>query len=194
MSPVFPIYRNGAFMSKRINLNKPSDQLLMDLINYSQGTDLPMSVISFGTPQTLTAQDQAEYGRNTLLRIDPAPDSGYDEFVELKYNRIDLARLFRNQAVVGVDSEFHNSTEALALINAKYGLAISPSEIVAINAADFQVAIEITNSKVYVPGTRIVVGINVDESLLLDFEAAVDALWLFTNVTFPPIATTPLQA
>lgn len=181
-------------MSKRINLNKPSDQLLMDLINYSQGTDLPMSVISFGTPVSLSIQDQAEYGRNTLLRIEPSPGSGYDNFVELKYNRIDLARLFRNQAVIGVDAEFHNSVEALALINAKYGLAIDPNEIVSINAVDFQVAIEITNSKVYVPGSRIVVGIDNGESLLLDFEAAVDALWLFTNVTFPPIATTPLQA
>ena len=180
-------------MSMRINYSKPSRELLVDLLNYAHGYDLPYAMFTFGTPRTLSAPDQAEFGRNTELKLSAAPGSGYEGDVVLHYNRIDLGRLFRNAVLVGVDENFNNSIEALALINAKYGLNIAPSEIVSINAIDYQVAIEITQSEVYLPGTRIVVAINIDEQIILDFEDAVDRLWHFTNFEFPPVANTPLD-
>lgn len=181
-------------MSSRINFNKPSDQLLLDLLNYTHGTMLPVGAFTWGQPKALTAPEQLEHLRNTSVEITAHPGSGYEGSTTIYYNRIDLGRLFRNAFKVGVDSNFNNSLEALALINEKYGLAIAPSEIVSINAMDFEVAIEITNSLAYVPGSRIIVAINVDEGLVIDFEEAVDRLWNFTNFTFPPIANQPLDA
>lgn len=175
-------------MSMRINYSKPSRELLMDLLNYAHGYDLPYAMLTFGTPRTLSAPDQAEFGRNTELILTAAPNSGYDNEVVLHYNRIDLGRLFSNATLVGVDAPFNNSVEALALVNAKYGLNISTSEIVNINAVDQRVAIEITQSEVYVPGSRIVVANNVDEQIVLDFEDTTNRLWQFTNFEFPPIA------
>jgi hypothetical protein len=180
-------------MSMRINFSKPSRELLIDLLNYAHGYDLPYAMFTFGVPRTLSAPEQAEYGRNTELRLEAAPNSGYDNHVDVRYNRIDLNRLFKNAVLVGVDENFNNSMEALALVNAKYGLSIAPSEIVSINAVDFQVAIEISQSEVYLPGTRIVVAINIDEQIILDFEDATDRLWHFTNFQFPPVANIPLD-
>lgn len=180
-------------MSKRINLGKPSRELLIDLLNFSNGTDFPGSLLEFGTPRTLIAPEQAEHGRNTVMRVVPAEGSGYDNEVDLYYDRIDLARLFKSALVVGVDTQFSNSLEALTLVNLKYGLAISPAEIVNINAVNDQVAIEISQSDVYLPGTRIIVGLDTNESAVVDFEEYIDSLWDFTNFSFPTIANTPLD-
>lgn len=181
-------------MSMRINYSKPSRELLVDLLNYAHGYDLPYAMFTFGTPRTMSVPEQAEFGRNTELKLIAAPGSGYDNEVTLRYNRIDLGRLFRNAVLVGVDENFTNSIEALALVNAKYGLSIAANEIVSINAIDYEVAIEITQSEVYLPGTRIVVAINVDEQVILDFEDATNRLWQFTNFDFPPVANVPLDA
>lgn len=179
-------------MSNRINFNAPSNQLLVTLLNRAHGSDLPVSMFSWGTPRSLTTPEQAEHGRNTEIVLTAIPESGYEGTKTIYYNRIDLGRLFRDANRVAVDAEFANSTDALAQVNTKYGLAIDPSEIVAINAMNFEVAIEITNSLVYLPGSRIVVAVGIEEGQLVDFEEAIDALWNFTNFGFPPIATTPL--
>ena len=179
-------------MSKRINYGKPSRDLLIDLLNHQQGTIIPIGVVDFSVPELLSAPDQAEHGANTRLRLVAKPNSGYQNHVDVYYNRTDLARLFKNVPLVGVDSAFATQAEALTLLNQKYGLAISVGELEPTVPVDGTVVLRVSQSDIYLPGTQITVTNNTMLQTVTNCEGAVDELMHFTNVTFPPIANAPL--
>lgn len=179
-------------MTKRINFSKSSRELLIDMLNHKQGQLIPISIVDFGIPVALTAPEQAEHGTNTVIRLSAKPLSGYTGDVDVYYNRVDLHKLFREVGVVGVDAAFSTLEEALALINQKYGLAISINELVPTTVTNSTVILRIAQSEVFQPNTQIVVSNDIKEQTAVDLESQIAAIEHVTYVVAPTVINAPL--
>jgi len=112
-------------------LNRPSFDLVVDLINVANTLALNDAKVTFGVPSAL---EDDESGLNTGLNVKAISGAGYRGAVDVKYNRLDLALLFKNIAVnLNVDlSSVPSPTtkDLLGTLNTKYGLGITIDEVV----------------------------------------------------------------
>lgn len=112
-------------------LNRPSFDLVVDLINVANTLALNDAKVTFGVPSAL---EDDESGLNTGLNVKAISGAGYRGAVDVKYNRLDLALLFKNIAVnlnVDLSSVASPTTkDLLGTLNTKYGLGITIDEVV----------------------------------------------------------------
>lgn len=100
-------------------------EILIDLINFSNGTALPPDMLTFGEPTELTVG-----AHNTTVVGTAKPGAYYTGSVTLTYNRVDL------ETIPGVRSttfEIGNATTIADLvekINAAYQLNLQPEDFV----------------------------------------------------------------
>lgn len=107
-------------------LNKPSVDLIIDLINVANSTSLNNTKISFGAPSVLTGDPN---NHNTGVNVLAVPGSGYIGDVDVTYNRLDIGLLFKNIAL-NLDVSAPTSTkDLLPLLNSKYGLGLTIDDI-----------------------------------------------------------------
>jgi hypothetical protein len=66
------------------DFTKSPDQIVLDLINYDNGTALAPGSITYGIPAAFTGT------RNTKLRLTATGASHYSGFVDITYNRVDI--------------------------------------------------------------------------------------------------------
>lgn len=175
-----------------IPLNDTSRRLLLKLINRANGLQLPDNFLEISTPSLLSPPDQAEYGYNTKATLTANPGATHLGTEVVYYDRLDIGQVFQKYPKVPVMNPFNNSFEALTQINELYGLSLEPDEIVGIQAIDYSVRITIRESYLWLPGSYIEVGVNIDEALLVDIEDFSNRIWTFTNFDFPPIITAPM--
>lgn len=175
-----------------IPLNDTSRRLLLKLINRANGLQLQDNFLAIDPPRNLSAPDRAEYGHNTSVLLTANPGATHEGNRTVYYDRLDIGQVFQKYPKVPVMQPFANSFEALAQINDLYGLSIEPDEIVGIQAIDYSVRITIRDSYLWLPGSYIEVGVNIDEALLVDIEDFTNRIWIFTNFDFPPIITLPM--
>lgn len=111
-------------------LNRPSFDLVVDLINVANTLALNDAKVTFGVPSALVDDDS---DLNTALNVKAISGAGYRGAVDVKYNRLDLALLFKNIAVnLNVDLSVitgPTTKDLLATLNTKYGLDIDVTEI-----------------------------------------------------------------
>lgn len=93
---------------------------LLDLINRDNGTTLTAAQV---TVAAAAANVDGGILRDSTVRVNAVPGEGFKGFVDVWYNRIDLAVLFKNiDANVAYVAQPGDTTDALIpLINAKYG-------------------------------------------------------------------------
>lgn len=112
-------------------LNRPSFDLVVDLINVANTLALNDAKVSFQTPVALVDDEST---LNTKVNVKAVSGGGYRGNVDVKYNRLDLALLFKNIAVnLNVDlSSIASPTtkDLLNTLNLKYGLNIVVDEII----------------------------------------------------------------
>lgn len=112
-----------AFVS---DFTKEDKQIIIDLVNAKvPGLALTPELVTFGLPTV-----QAVNGRNTKLTITAVPGSGYKNFKDLEYNRVDLAVIpgARSKEFPAGDAEL--ISELIPEINAAYGLNLSANDFV----------------------------------------------------------------
>lgn len=109
-------------------LNKPSDTLMLNLINGTPG-NIPVrrDQITFGVPATKVTADP---NVNTGLRVSAVVGNGYTGFVDVEYIRLPIADLFSGIDVILDVPSAATSSDLLARLNAKYDLAIGSAEVV----------------------------------------------------------------
>lgn len=111
-----------------IPLNKPSDELVIDLINHDNSSaSLPVTKVLFGDPAKNTAEGAT---KNTTLHIKARKNSGYRDAVDVNYNRLDFAKLFKNvNAFLNVNLP-KSTADLIAALNTQYGLSLEASDLV----------------------------------------------------------------
>lgn len=109
---------------------KPSLDLLYDLIN-KDNPDLPYKVskdtfVVHAGPTVLTPTEAAPFNTSVVMR--GVQGAGYRGLITFRYNRIDLANLFKDTKVV-LTHYTATTYEALrSLFNSLYGMSIDASE------------------------------------------------------------------
>lgn len=115
--------------------NKPSDVLVIDLINETNtdastnvSININSSQVVFGKPSKVEAGEGIDW--NTLLRVTATRSSPYVGSVDLQYNRLDITKLFKNIAVNLDVKGATKTSDLLARLNDRYGLSIDAKEVV----------------------------------------------------------------
>lgn len=98
--------------------------LLLDQVNTANTLDLTTDDVVFGPVAT-------EQSGRTVTRLQAAPGSGYRGGVTLRYNRLDLGRLFGFfQPKLDVEAGgTPDATWLLAKVEEYYGVSLSPTEV-----------------------------------------------------------------
>ena len=109
-------------------LNKPSDTLMLDLINNTPG-NIPVrrDQITFGKP---IAKISSDPNVNTGLRVSAVVGKGYTGYVDVEYFRLDIASLFEDIDVILDVPSAVTSSDLLERLNTKYDLGIVSTEVV----------------------------------------------------------------
>ncbi|QNR51821.1 putative virion structural protein [Xanthomonas phage Xoo-sp14] len=103
-------------------LAKSGSELILDLINSENGTTITEEQLVFGEP-TASTEDG-----NTELNVAAAEDSPWNKFVDVKYDRLDLATLFAGQDVsVSVPKEA-TAADIICHLNFTYDLSFKIDE------------------------------------------------------------------
>lgn len=112
-----------AFVS---DFTKEDKQVIIDLLNGSvAGLALTPELVTFGLPTV-----QAVNGRNTKLTITAVPGSGYKNFKDLEYNRVDLAVIPGARSIEFPAGNATQISEIIPEINARYNINLSANDFV----------------------------------------------------------------
>lgn len=101
-------------------------EILIDLINFSNGTTLPYDLITFGDPVAL-AEDASN---NTSVVATAKPEAFYTGSVTLNYNRVDLENVPGVRSTLFEIGEATTIADLIPQINAAYQLNLQPEDFV----------------------------------------------------------------
>lgn len=107
-----------------IDYNKSTTQLALDMINDRLGTQLRIKDVQ------LTEFALYPSGYNTSVKIIPQPGSGWQESATIRYNRIDIGKLFHGINVTVKPGYQQLLSDYLPIINSDYNLSLMPEDIV----------------------------------------------------------------
>lgn len=110
-----------------MNYNLAPGALLMELINRTNGTAFLPGQLTFGSPTPLTGENEV---RNTAVVATPAVPTLLLGSVTLRYDRLDLAQLALDRDTAFERGEALMVSDLLPQINARYGVALTPADIV----------------------------------------------------------------
>lgn len=108
------------------DFTKLPEAILIDLINFDNGTSLTPSLLSFGSPHALANDTHL---RNTSLQVTANPISNYTGSVVVYYNRIDLSVV---PGVRSVDFLLPDTvsmvSDIIALINSRFSIRLTSAD------------------------------------------------------------------
>lgn len=168
-------------MSKVIYLNKPSKEIVLDLINLHSTVPIALADLTFEKPVVIVPATVPLINRNTRIKLTGTNTLKFTETKTVYYNRLNIATLF-GTTQVGIPEIPEDFTEALSLLNYHYGLAIQSDEVYPAELINGNVVIRIKDSLVYAPESQITLVSNTD---LVWFENAVDRYWFYVHSTLP---------
>lgn len=109
------------------NLNKPSKDLLLELINIANGTSFVMADLDFAAP--VVAADDAP--ANTLMTVTATETNAFQGVKLFHYNRLDLGLMYNGLILELEDSEAITTVmDVVAILNQRYQTAISTDDVV----------------------------------------------------------------
>ena len=99
-------------------------QILIQLINFDNGTSLTPDAVTFGLPAVSGGV------RNTKLTVTAAPGSFYTGSVDILYNRVDLATVPGVRSTVFTVATATKISDLIPQINAAYQLNLQPEDFI----------------------------------------------------------------
>lgn len=106
------------------DFKKLPKEIIVDLINYDNDTNLEVELLTFGIP----VETKSKF--NTKLEVSSVPDSNYIGSVTLKYDRIDVASIVGNS---GVNIPIGNASRVSHLIpqiNNHFGINLTTDDYI----------------------------------------------------------------
>lgn len=131
---------------------------LKGLLTKEYGGNWNSAPVVFSDPQPLTV---GQFNSDVQLAVIPGKGLPYSGKMRFKYHRWSLLRALEGKDTSGFTGYGKTMHESLAAINAAFGLALSPYDVVdfQIPAGLTQVPLTIANtSLMYTPGTRVTLG------------------------------------
>lgn len=118
-------------------ISHPSDQDVLRLINQQNNAELRTEDVDIDVPAL-----SIEHERNTVTRVASTPDSPYNGFVDVFYDRLDIKRLFHDaeevEIIVGGSPDFQ---DVICGLNATYGTTFDSAEFTGTEAVNDVVTI-----------------------------------------------------
>ena len=106
------------------DFKKLPKQIIVDLINYDNDTNLVEELLTFGTPVVTTAPF------NTSLVVSSVPDSNYIGSVTLKYDRIDIATLLGSKSINIPVGSATKVSDLIPIINNRFNINLTSDDYV----------------------------------------------------------------
>lgn len=107
------------------DFTKPALQILVDLINATNGTSLTLTDIDFSACAATGGGN-----RNTGVTITAKPNTGYTGHRDLTYDRVDLASIPGSRSKVFQLGSAVSAKDLLPALNAAYGLNLTTDDII----------------------------------------------------------------
>lgn len=105
----------------RLDLSKSAAEIIVELINYCNGTSLTSDMLTYVIPPSSITGTH-----NTVVIARSTPTSPYEGEMEVTYNRIDLGELFAElDPYLVADSGAKYISDVIPLINEKYKLNLT---------------------------------------------------------------------
>jgi len=108
----------------KLDLTKPPGQLIIDLINNDNGTELKADELSFGIPELATGR------HNSKVKATATENSIYSGSVTLHYNRIDIGLIPQDRSTVFEISDEVNLSDIIPEVDARYQLKLTPVDYI----------------------------------------------------------------
>lgn len=137
-----------------IPLNKPSEDLVLRLINLSNPPPAGRSAITHDDVffQDLRVGEIPE--RNTTLTVVAKPDFDHQYQQVVHYDRLDISR-FSINGERQMDGYYYSTDQLIPELNANFGFGLVPEEIVSAEIGDDNyIVLKISNSLAYLPDTE----------------------------------------
>lgn len=107
-------------------ISKTSDLLVLDLINEKNDSAIERNQIDYGLPEAFVPEDP-EAELNTQVDVFAEPTSPWNNKVNIKYQRLDLQRLFGDGHIITLQ-EGANNADLIAAINTTFGTSLAELE------------------------------------------------------------------
>lgn len=111
--------------SSPIDYSKLPNDIIVDLINLDNGTQLTSGLLSFSDPKPLT-----EGPCNTLVIASAAPNSGFRGSVTFFYNRRPITDMVGVQSLDFFIGTAQSWREMIPLINFRFGIHLTLNDII----------------------------------------------------------------
>ena len=109
----------------------PTDQLVIHQINDDNpNAKISLDKVTLSAPTAIDDTGADGKKRNSKINVKARKGKGFRDAQDVKYNRLQMAALFRNTNVFLDVNEPKNSGELLAALNRGYGLSLQLSDIV----------------------------------------------------------------
>lgn len=108
------------------NLNKPSPDIIVSLINKDNNASINVNQVAFGQPEVIAGSAE----RNTAAPVLAIPDQGLTGSARVEYTRLDLSVLFDGITIKIKAPEEVSPDGILNVVNKLYGLQLSKDEII----------------------------------------------------------------
>lgn len=116
-----------------IDYNRPSEQILLDLLFYTSGSAIPEGSLVFGTPTTFGPFQNDPFQRDTRVRVSVAssPSARMRGTVTLQYARLWLDDFIPEfeQIPIEVATLPFTTYQILPMLNARYGLQLAEADV-----------------------------------------------------------------
>lgn len=148
-------------MGKNLNLNRPSDEIILGYVNETNETELKLFDVSFRAPLSMPGD---EY--NSQVVVEATPESTlYRGTQTVNYTRLNLGTLFSDQVVL-VTGGIEDHITAMTRVNAEYELQLLEGDLFAVDVDSAGVVnLRIMQHLVYLPNSQINVIDEFDYSL-----------------------------
>ena len=130
--PLFQSFQRVSFMAALLtpqavyDLTKPASQLIIDLINASNGTSLIPDSFSFSAPSESKLKRT-----NTKITLTPLQGSPYDPgSVTVKYRRIPLNEIINNNQVILDGNQLVHIADLIPQLNAAYQINLTTDDFI----------------------------------------------------------------
>lgn len=161
-------------MSERIDLNRPTADIALLLINQNNGTNIDYSLV--GLTDATPISDGLS-GKNTAVTVYPLPNSIYYGNVQLEYDRVSLQDLVGTDVRL-VSGHVFTLTEIVETLNRCFGLGLAESEVTIVEHLDDGTAVfKLNDNLVFKPNELI--------KVRNEFDHSTDRAAVLANVMLP---------
>lgn len=105
-----------------IDLTKPPEQLVIELVNKDNGTSIKLGDLVFGIPELSNGK------HNSRVLATATPGSYYSGSVKINYNRVDISKVVKGRSTIFNLTDETKLSDLIPDIDERYELRLTPND------------------------------------------------------------------